>query len=341
MKKVIKYILIFSIMSISIFSADLKSISFNDGLVSFEMKGIKETDCLINYDDDTRLLFLEIQNSKLALNRDKVDKFISNMENSGYADSMTVEENDKTLYISLRLKSSVGYKLTFSRDRMILALNYRQVKPLIVIDPGHGGKDPGAVRGNVREKDIVIAVAKYLRDELKDEFDIIMTRDNDTFITLSERPNMGNRKGAKFFVSIHANASVNKAANGVEVYYFSKKSDPYAEKIVKFENSFGEKYGENTNEIAQISGQLAYNKNQEKSIEISRNIVNDIASRLELKNGGTHGANFAVLRGFDGPSILIELGFISNANDVAILLRDDARRAMANEIAKNIRRYFE
>ena len=62
---------------------------------------------------------------------------------------------------------------------------------------------------------------------------------------------------------------------------------------------------------------------------------------MELKNGGTHGANFAVLRGFDGPSILIELGFISNANDVAILLRDDARRAMANEIAKNIRRYFE
>lgn len=75
------------------------------------------------------------------------------------------------------------------------------------------------MRGAYREKDIVLSVGKYLKEELSGEYDIIMTRDTDKFITLSERPKMGNRTGAKLFVSLHVNAAVNTAANGVEVYF--------------------------------------------------------------------------------------------------------------------------
>ena len=92
-----------------------------------------------------------------------------------------------------------------------------------------------------------------MKEELSGEYDIIMTRDTDKFITLSERPKMGNRTGAKLFVSLHVNAAVNTAANGVEVYFFSKKSSPYAERIAQYENSFGEKFGEKSSSIAQIS----------------------------------------------------------------------------------------
>ena len=142
------------------------------------------------------------------------------------------------------------------------------------------------------------------------------------------------------FVSVHANAAENKSANGVEVFYFSKKSSPYAERIANFENSIGEKYGDSSDKIIQISGELAYKKNQENSIRLAKKIVENIADRLEMRNGGVHGANFAVLRGFNGTGVLIELGFVSNSYDAEILVDTASQQKMAEEIAKSIREYL-
>ena len=167
-----------------------------------------------------------------------------------------------------------------------------------------------------------------------------MTRDSDFFVVLSERPKIANKNNAKLFVSIHANASESKNANGVEVFYFSKKSSPYAERIANFENTIGEQYGDSSDKIIQISGELAYKKNQENSIRLAKKIVENISSGLALKNGGVHGANFAVLRGFNGTGVLIELGFVSNSYDAAILVDRDSQQKIAEEIAKSIKEYL-
>ena len=154
-----------------------------------------------------------------------------------------------------------------------------------------------------------------------------------------ERGLSGENKAA-LFVSVHANAAENKSANGVEVFYFSKKSSPYAERIANFENSIGEKYGDSSDKIIQISGELAYKKNQENSIRLAKKVVENIADRLSMRNGGVHGANFAVLRGFNGTGVLIELGFVSNSYDAEILVDPSSQQKMAEEIAKSIREYL-
>lgn len=167
-----------------------------------------------------------------------------------------------------------------------------------------------------------------------------MTRSNDTFISLSERSRIANRGKADIFVSLHLNASKNSSAQGMEIFYFSKKSSPYAEKIASYENSFGEKYGEKTTSIAQIMGELAYNKNMEKSITIARPLNSSLSKRLGMRDRGIYGANFAVLRGFNGPGILVELGFITNKSDVTKLSRDANQNVMADELANKIRSFF-
>jgi N-acetylmuramoyl-L-alanine amidase len=179
-----------------------------------------------------------------------------------------------------------------------------------------------------------------LRDELKKDFNVVMTRDTDVFVTLSQRPKIANKAKANMFISIHANAAVSSKMNGVEVFYFSKKSSPYAERIASFENSFGDKYGENSSDIAQIMGELAYKKNQESSIGFARKTNNALAEAIGLNNRGIHGANFAVLRGFNGPSVLIEVGFISNKSDLQKITNPVYQKKMAKEIAEMVRGYF-
>ena len=88
-------------------------------------------------------------------------------------------------------------------------------KHLIVIDPGHGGKDPGAMRGSVVEKKIVLSVGTFLKEELSKDFNVVMTRDSDVFVVLSQRPKMANKSNAKLFVSIRANASESKMETAV------------------------------------------------------------------------------------------------------------------------------
>lgn len=284
------------------------------------------------YDEDSRVLFLELPGTKIA----KTMK----LEDSPYVEEFNAEDYGDSVGISLRLKNHYAYRLEKEGKNIRLDFYKSSKKKLIVIDPGHGGKDPGALRGSYREKDIALAVSRYLREELSEEFEILMTRDQDVFIQLSQRPKMGNKAGAKLFVSVHVNAAENKAANGAEVYFFSKKSSPYAERIAQYENSFGEKYGEKTSSIAQISGEIAYKHNQAESIPLAKEISAKIANNLGMKNGGAHGANFAVLRGFNGPSILVEMGFISNQSDLEKISDTSQQREIARSIAEGIRAYF-
>ena len=337
-----KIIIIATFLMTSLFSysAKLKDVKFTNGLFSINFAS-NDNETLVSADEDSRLIYVEIQNIDDKSFKLFTESLKEDMKNSNLFEEVMIEKDKNSVSITLQLAPKVAYTIDSNNKKIELSLQKAlKNKHLIILDPGHGGKDPGAMRGNIREKDIVLSVGKNLRDRLAKDFNVIMTRDSDFFVVLSERPKIGNKNKAALFVSIHANASENTSANGVEVFYFSKKSSPYAERIANFENSIGEKYGESSDKIVQISGELAYKKNQENSIRLAKKIASSIATGVNLKNGGVHGANFAVLRGFNGTGVLIELGFVSNQYDSSILTDSNYQEIMADEIASSIREYL-
>ncbi|WP_432204848.1 N-acetylmuramoyl-L-alanine amidase family protein [Cetobacterium somerae] len=342
MKKYITFFL-FLLFSLSIFAnSSIKNIRLNNNppQLVFDISGSIKPKFNTNYDEYNRLLFVEIEKVKMGtkLNSSKfIGKNIEKIDMIDYGSNIG---------FFIKLKKGSGHKVySLSNPQRIVvdlrATNSSKKEFTIAIDAGHGGKDPGAIGFNkYKEKDIALSVAKKLQSRLSKDFNVVMTRSTDTFINLSQRSKIANQKKADLFVSLHLNASNNSSAQGMEIFYFSKKSSPYAEKIAAYENSFGEKYGEKTTSIAQIMGELAYNKNMEKSITIARPLNTSLSKRLGMRDRGIYGANFAVLRGFNGPGILVELGFITNKADVTKLSKDANQNVMADELAGKIRGFF-
>ncbi|MCK5780335.1 MAG: N-acetylmuramoyl-L-alanine amidase, partial [Psychrilyobacter sp.] len=288
----------------------LKNIRFNgepSPQMVVDVEGSIKPKFHISYDELNRYLFIEFFNTSPSSN------LKNKLVNGSYVKKVTIRKYGNSTGVFIFFNRNVHYDTHYrsSPTRFVLDFNRNTKKKeyTIIVDAGHGGKDPGATGFNkYHEKDLALKIAKELKKALEKDFNVIMTRDDNTFISLSGRPNIGNRVNADFFVSIHLNANLGSALKGVDVFYFSRKQSDYAKKISKFENSFGNIDGEDESDIKLIMGQLSYNKNKEVSYEISRNLVNSYSKRLSMQNRGAHGANFAVLRGFDGPGILVETG---------------------------------
>jgi len=337
MKK-ITFLFLLLIISFSTFSATLNKIVLGRSSMSINISGRRQPKYTTNYDSVNRYLFIEFDNAKAA--RSFKNKYV----NGNYIKDIRVKKYNGSVGVFVFFKKNVKFKTRYTKkpNRFVLDFSKDSSKKdyLIVIDAGHGGKDGGAHGNHAKEKDIALKVAKYLRNELKGDFNILMTRDRDKFISLAERPRMGNRKKADLFVSIHLNAAPKSTSNGFEVFYFSKNASQYAKRVAAYENSFGEKYGEKVDDITQIMGELLYKTNQEKSIKLAESMVSSYPKRLGIRKRGAFGANFAVLRGFDGPGILVELGFISNKKDSAKLKSTKYQKIMADELAKHIKNHF-
>lgn len=342
MKKLSIFIL-FCLLSLSIFANSLvKNIRQNTKVpqLVFDISSRTKPKFTSSYDEYNRLLFIEIEKTNLN-SRINTSKF-----KGKYINKIDVLDYGNNLGLFIKLNKNVSHKVYALSNPYRIVIDFRsngskRKEFTVAIDAGHGGKDPGAIGfRKYREKDLTLAVAKKLKGKLANDFNVVMTRESDHFVTLSNRSRIANKAGADLFVSLHINSSKSSKAHGMEVFYFSKKSSPYAGRIAAYENSFGEKYGEKTTSIAQIMGELAYNKNMEKSIAIARPLNTSLAKRLNMKDRGIYGANFAVLRGFNGPGILVELGFISNKNEVSKMSRSVNQNVMADEIAKKIRNFF-
>jgi len=216
---------------------------------------------------------------------------------------------------------------------------------LIVIDPGHGGKDPGAVGGRgTREKDVNLAAALELSRVLKErgDFDVLLTRDEDVFVPLSERSDMANDKSADLFVSLHCNAAGSKRENGFEVYSVSETAtDPAAEALAAAENAVLELEGKNPQDETAKMILLAMTKTEmiNESAAFSALSAKAIAKRVDVAARGAKQASFYVLRGTHAPAILVEMAYVSHAKDEAKLTSRRFRRAMAEGIASGIADY--
>lgn len=212
----------------------------------------------------------------------------------------------------------------------------------VIIDPGHGGKDPGAVgRSGLREKDVALDIAKRLKSILKTQgVNVTLTRESDEFVSLGQRAAVANRENADFFISIHTNASRSRWISGVEVFYLSEAIDESQRSLSAAENynlNLRENYsGKNT---AAILWDLIYKENRRSSIDLAELICYSLSRDLAQRNRGNKPAQFYVLKGTNIPAVLIEVGFISNRKEEERLRERSYREKIAQAIAAGLTQY--
>ncbi|MBQ2645665.1 N-acetylmuramoyl-L-alanine amidase, partial [bacterium] len=172
---------------------------------------------------------------------------------------------------------------------------------IIIIDPGHGGNDPGAMRNNVLEKDITLEIAKLVVRKLKQQgATVYMTRNDDTFVSLNDRVVFSNNKKPDIFVSVHINACENESVHGIETHYF-----------------------------------------KEDSLDFAKHVHKSIILRINDKDRGILKSRFYVIRNTDMPAILLELGFISNEEERKLMQTPEKQNAFADAITEGIINYFK
>ena len=232
-------------------------------------------------------------------------------------------------------------------------MSYLQDEPkkfIVVIDAGHGGKDPGALGKNSQEKDVALAVAlnlgKMITDTLKD-VRVLYTRTTDVFVELHKRAQVANEARADLFISIHCNASVQVAASGSETYVMGLHANTRNMNVAKRENEVITEEMDNDiyegfdlnspqTRILLENFQNAYLLN---SANLASKIQNEFENFVNRKNRGIHQAGFIVLWKTNLPSVLVELGFISNLNEEKYLTSDVGQKSIAQGMFRAFKEY--
>ena len=213
----------------------------------------------------------------------------------------------------------------------------------IVIDAGHGGHDPGARANGINEAELVLDVAGRLRTLLEKQptIEVTMTRGTDVFVPLEQRTAIANRQGADLFLSIHANASRNSKARGVETYFLNFASNPEAEAVAARENSTS---GGQMHSLPEILRAIALNNKIDESRDFADMVQKSMVGKLSARNGqirdlGVKQAPFVVLIGAGMPSVLAEISFLTNKQDAQLLKTGAYRQQIAEALFEAILRY--
>ena len=375
MKKVLLFLLFF--VSAITFSDTLKNISYSNGKVigTFRENNQIKPNASVTKLGNEDILMLSFPNSEME---SSVQAFIN--QNDQYISKVYTTQSNGMVVVYVYLKPSVTYQVvsrtgefqvtlgggqTASRNNSSQTSRYTttqkqsttntqtaqtQTQPntstgnkkyTIVVDPGHGGHDSGARGNGYNEKDIALQVATKLANNLRQDYNVIMTRNSDFFVPLDTRAKIGNDANADFFISIHLNSSSSSSANGTEVFYFSKKDQgSYAAQVAKFENKVDGSYGDVPFSDF-ILNDIFYRKNQKTSQAIAESVLDGLINLTGLRRRGVFGANFAVLRGSNSPSILVELGFMNNYSDLSHYLTPEGQESAASAIGNAIRKFFK
>ena len=374
MKRILLFLLLF--VSAITFSDTLKNVSYNNGKVIGTFRENKQIipNASVTKLGGEDLLMLSFPDSKMESG---VPAFINKSDQ--YISKVYTVENNGMVVVYVYLKPSVTYQVTSRNGEFQVTLDGGKAvtaqksyntpqsqnnnsnntritqtqsqsqsgntsrgnkKYTIVVDPGHGGHDSGARGNGYNEKDIALQVATRLANNLRRDYNVIITRDSDFFVPLDTRAKIGNDANADFFISIHLNSGSSSSANGTEVFYFSKKDQgSYAAQVAKFENKVDGSYGDVPFSDF-ILNDIFYRKNQKTSQAIAESVLDGLINSTGLRRRGVFGANFAVLRGSNSPSILVELGFMNNYSDLSQYLTPDGQERAASAIGDAIRNYF-
>jgi N-acetylmuramoyl-L-alanine amidase len=217
-------------------------------------------------------------------------------------------------------------------------------RPLIILDPGHGGHDPGAIGvTGLYEKHVALDAARSLQQALQQtgRYRVMLTREDDVFVPLDQRRLHAQTSGADLFVSLHADALTDRAVRGASVYALSlKASDAQSDELARRENSVdpavAEKYQNYTPDVANILESLTERETQYFSARLQQTLVGALSSEVQMLKHPARRANFVVLRSFDTPSVLVEMGFMSNKADELLLQSDHHRVQIVKAIKAGI-----
>ncbi len=220
-------------------------------------------------------------------------------------------------------------------------------RPLVVIDAGHGGFDPGAGTGSLKEKALTLSLAKALRDALLAHggIRVALTRDDDRYLLLPERAGIARRLKADLFISIHADSAPNSGASGGTVYTLSDRgSSQTAARLADAENRAdtvnGVQLSGLSNSVNAILVELSQRETAAASADFAQLILREGEGKLRLKDRSIQSAAFVVLKSADLPSILFEAGYISSPDDAGWLHSQGGKQAFADATAQAIRVYF-
>jgi len=213
----------------------------------------------------------------------------------------------------------------------------------IVLDAGHGGHDPGARSNGLNEAELVLDVTLRLKHLLEKQpgIEVTLTRDGDVFVPLEQRTAIANRQGADLFLSIHANASRNPRARGIETYFLNFATNPEAEAVAARENSAS---GKTMHSLPDIVRAIALNNKIDESRDFAASVQKAMVRRLTARNSqlrdlGVKQAPFVVLIGAGMPSVLAEISFVTNKADSALLKTSAYRQQIAESLLDGVLRY--
>lgn len=229
------------------------------------------------------------------------------------------------------------------------AISQRRAKKVIVLDPGHGGVDPGAIGvSGVYEKNITLAMARELKAELdkSGKYTVYLTRSRDVFIPLRDRVKIARRYDADLFLSIHADSAANRKATGLSVYTLSetasdKEAAALAEKENKADIVAGLNFAEHSKEVSDVLLNLAQRETLNRSSELATFMVQEMRKSTHTLDNTHRFAGFAVLKAPDVPSVLMELGYLSNRSEEKLLQQKSYRKKLAASAVRAIDKYFE
>lgn len=344
-------------------SHKLKSIRWQDGKM------------ILNFDnslDQNQINYFTLYDSKKHIYRYIFDIHASmltesqNLRKEGVAKIRLAQFNQNTLRLVIENNEKLNIRYKAENEQVVINVldepvskqeaAYVPSEPTpkrldrnktVVIDAGHGGKDPGAIgRYKDKEKNIVLDIASNLKDILKSRgYTVHMTRDRDVFVKLSQRTQFANKRNADIFVSIHANAVAKQNAdnaNGIECYYLSNSRSSRAKKVAAKENSadlsdmnfYGKESFLNTLNKHNI---IASNK---LAIDLQRGMLGSLSGYNNVHDAGVREGPFWVLVGAQMPSVLVEVGFISHPTESKRLVDRKYQKSLATGLANGVERYF-
>ena len=335
--KPIKYE-VFSLKNPSRLVVDLAKIKFSDNFSLPSSKGIVKEVRFGSFNNDISRIVFDL-NKPLKNIKTKLLK-----PSSGKKRMLYIELEVNKVILSTKIDNK---KKTFQQSKL------SKKRRTIIIDPGHGGKDPGtSYQGKLNEKDIVLNFSKVLKEKLtNDGYRVFLTREIDKFIKLNDRVEFAKKKGADLFISIHADASNKDNVRGFSVYTLSeKKMDKEAEKVANLENKgsvfsrkglIGINLTQSRNIIEDWQIKQAFKRANRSSFEFAEILVNNVKKKSKLLNRPHRYAGFAVLKSPNYPSVLVELGFITNDKDRNNLRSKNWQSILANKFVDAINENYK
>ncbi len=316
----------------------VKNIRYHDHQTHTRVVLVMNGSVAINESKGRTKTMISLANSKLSLHAQQ------QIKKKTFPHAMAIaQEKEKTVTITLNRDTLRTYKLLTLRrpDRVVVDLFYPTLR--VVIDPGHGGKDPGAIgQGGTQEKAIVLQIAKTLRALIQERLKakVFLTRTTDVFLDLTKRVDFAKEKKADLFISIHANSHAQRSIQGMEIYYFGKASDPRALKVAARENGMPLK--KNDPPWRYFLAENVNKKKIEKSLNFAfttnETLVKTVRKDYTIKEHGVKTAPFYVLLSTSMPGILAEVGFISNPMEEKRLRNAAFQKKLAEGIYQGIQR---